>query len=142
MAAIPSQMTAIGIKAAGGPDMLAPEPRPVPQPRTGEILVKIAAAGVNRPDVMQRLGNYPPPPGAPDIPGLEISGEVVAKGKAAAFAIGDKVTALVPGGGYADYCKVDATNALPVPASLSFIEAAAIPETFFTVWPNLFQRGR
>jgi NADPH2:quinone reductase len=140
--AIPATMTAIAITKPGPPDVLKPEQRPVPVLAQGDLLIRVRAAGVNRPDVMQRLGNYPPPPGAPDIPGLEISGEVVAKGKAAAFAIGDKVTALVPGGGYAEYCKVDATNALPVPSSLSFVEAAAIPETFFTVWPNLFQRGR
>src|SRR6188768_2724880 len=102
MAAIPSQMTAIGIKAAGGPDMLAPEQRPVPQPGAGEILVKVAAAGVNRPDVMQRKGLYPPPPGAPDIPGLEICGDVVALGQGATrWGIGDRVMALVVGGGYA-----------------------------------------
>ena len=141
MAAIPSQMTAIGIKAAGGPDMLAPEPRPVPQPRTGEILVKIAAAGVNRPDVMQRMGTYPPPPGAPDIPGLEIAGEIVALGSGVKrWKIGDRIMALVSGGGYAEYCVAHESHALPV-SGLSMVEAAAIPETFFTVWHNAFERG-
>src|SRR6476660_7504106 len=140
MAAIPSQMTAIGIKAAGGPDMLAPEPRPVPQPRTGEILVKIAAAGVNRPDVMQRMGTYPPP-GAPDIPGLEIAGEIVALGSGVKrWKIGDRIMALVSGGGYAEYCVAHESHALPV-SGLSMVEAAAIQETFFTFWHNAFERG-
>src|SRR6187455_2746181 len=141
MAAIPSQMTAIGIKAAGGPDMLAPEPRPVPQPRTGEIIVKVAAAGVNRLDVMQRMGLYPPPPGAPDIPGLEIAGEIVALGSGVKrWKIGDRIMALVSGGGYAEYCVAHESHALPV-SGLSMVEAAAIPETFFTVWHNAFERG-
>src|SRR5690348_4854227 len=141
MAAIPSQMTVIGIKAAGGPDMLAPEQRPVPQPGSGEILVKIAAAGVNRPDVMQRMGLYPPPPGAPDIPGLEIAGEIVALGSGVKrWKIGDRIMALVSGGGYAEYCVAHESHALPV-SGLSMVEAAAIPETFFTVWHNAFQRG-
>src|SRR6188508_2929166 len=141
MAAIPSQMTAIGIKAAGGPDMLAPEQRPVPQPGAGEILVKVAAAGVNRPDVMQRKGLYPPPPGAPDIPGLEIAGEIVALGDGAKrWKIGDKVMALVVGGGYAEYCGAHESHALPL-GKLSAIEGGAIPETFFTVWHNVFERG-
>src|SRR6187455_2082481 len=130
MAAIPSQMTAIGIKGAGGPRMLAPEQRPVPQPGAGEILVKVAAAGVNRPDVMQRKGLYPPPEGAPDIPGLEIAGEVVALGKnATRWTIGDKVMALVVGGGYAQYCVAHESHALPVPNCISMTDAAAIPET-------------
>ena len=141
MAAIPSQMTAIGIKAAGGPDMLAPEQRPVPQPGAGEILVKVAAAGVNRPDVMQRMGLYPPPPGAPDIPGLEIAGEIVALGSdVKRWKIGDRIMALVSGGGYAEYCVAHESHALPV-SGLSMVEAAAIPETFFTVWHNAFERG-
>jgi NADPH2:quinone reductase len=135
-------MTAIEIRTPGGPEMLVPTKRPVPVPGETEILVRVEAAGVNRPDVMQRQGNYPMPPGAPDIPGLEIAGEVVARGsRATRFAIGDKVTALVLGGGYAEYCKVDETNALPVPKGASMVEAAAIPETFFTVWPNVFERG-
>jgi NADPH2:quinone reductase len=142
MAPLPARMTAIAIRAPGGPEVLVPEERPVPAPGAGEILVKVAAAGVNRPDVMQRQGSYPPPPGASDIPGLEIAGEVVALGPGATrFKLGDKVTALVAGGGYAQYCPVHETNALPVPPTLSLIEAAAIPETFFTVWHNAFERG-
>jgi NADPH2:quinone reductase len=134
-------MTAIGIKASGGPDMLVPEKRPVPAPGDGEILVKVAAAGVNRPDVMQRMGLYPPPPGAPDIPGLEIAGEVVALGaNVKRWKLGDRVMALVVGGGYAEYCLAHESHALPV-GNLSMIEAAAIPETFFTVWHNTFERG-
>ena len=141
MAAIPAQMTAIGIKASGGPDMLVPEKRPVPTPGEGEILVKVAAAGVNRPDVMQRMGLYPPPPGAPDIPGLEIAGEVVALGaNVKRWKLGDRVMALVVGGGYAEYCLAHESHALPV-GNLSMVEAAAIPETFFTVWHNTFERG-
>ena len=142
MANLPAQMTAIGIPKPGGPEALVPEQRPVPQPRKGEILIKVAAAGVNRPDVAQRTGNYPPPPGASDIPGLEVAGEVVALGDGASkFKLGDKVMALVSGGGYAQYCTAHESHALPVPASLSMAEAAAIPETFFTVWHNVFERG-
>jgi len=134
-------MTAIGIKASGGPDMLVLEKRPVPAPGDGEILVKVAAAGVNRPDVMQRMGLYPPPPGAPDIPGLEIAGEVIALGaNVKRWKLGDRVMALVVGGGYAEYCLAHESHALPV-GNLSMIEAAAIPETFFTVWHNTFERG-
>ena len=141
MAALPVQMTAIGIKASGGPDMLVPEKRPMPVPGDGEILVKVAAAGVNRPDVMQRMGLYPPPPGAPDIPGLEIAGEVVALGpNVKRWKLGDRVMALVVGGGYAEYCLAHESHALPV-GTLSMVEAAAIPETFFTVWHNTFERG-
>ncbi len=140
---IPSRMTAIVIRNPGAPEVLVPEERPVISPGTGEVLVKIAAAGVNRPDVMQRQGLYPPPPGATDIPGLEIAGEVVALGTGVTrYRVGDKVTALVVGGGYAEYCPVHESNALPVPAGLSMVEAAAIPETFFTVWTNVFDRGR
>jgi NADPH2:quinone reductase len=124
MAALPSTMTTIGIKAAGGPDMLVRQERPVPVPGDGEILVKVAAAGVNRPDVMQRMGLYPPPPGAPDIPGLEIAGEVVALGPGVRrWKIGDRVMALVVGGGYAEYCVAHEGHALPV-SGLSMIEAA------------------
>jgi putative PIG3 family NAD(P)H quinone oxidoreductase len=142
MASPPSRMTAIGIRAPGAPDVLVPEQRPVAAPGAGEVLVKVAAAGVNRPDVMQRQGSYPPPPGASDIPGLEIAGEVVALGAGVMrWKPGDKVTALVAGGGYAQYCPVHETNALPAPAGLSMVEAAAIPETFFTVWHNVFERG-
>ncbi len=141
MAAIPTTMTAIGIKAAGGPDMLVSEQRPAPVPGAGEILVKVAAAGVNRPDVMQRMGLYPPPPGAPDIPGLEIAGEVAALGTdVKRWKLGDRVMALVVGGGYAEYCIAHESHALPM-SGLSMIEAAAVPETFFTVWHNAFERG-
>src|SRR5262245_55555696 len=139
---IPSTMTAIVIRAPGGPDVLVPEQRPVPQPGEGEVLVKVAAAGVNRPDVMQRQGLYPPPKGATDIPGLEIAGEVVACGPGVTrWKPGDKVMALVVGGGYAEYCPAHERHCLPVPANLSLTEAAAIPETFFTVWYNDFERG-
>ena len=139
---VPSRMTVIAIRAPGGPEMLVPEERDVPKPGQGEILVKVAAAGVNRPDVRQREGNYPPPRGATDIPGLEIAGEVVALGTGVQrWKVGDKVCALVVGGGYAQYCVAHETHALPVPPALSMIEAAAIPETFFTVWHNMFERG-
>jgi len=142
MSALPSRMTAIAIPAPGGPEVLVPEERPVPQPGAGEILVKVAAAGVNRPDVMQRMGLYPPPKGASDIPGLEIAGEVVAVGDGVRrWKTGDRVTALVAGGGYAEYCPVHESNALPIPQGLSEVEAAAVPETFFTVWHNTFERG-
>jgi len=139
---IPSRMTAIAIREPGKPDVLVPQERDVPAPKPGEVLVRIAAAGVNRPDVMQREGKYPPPPGAPDIPGLEIAGEVVALGDGVQrWKSGDKITALVPGGGYAEYMTVHESNALPVIAPLSMVEAGAIPETFFTVWHNVFERG-
>src|SRR5262245_57378935 len=142
MTKIPETMTAIGIPAPGGPEALKPETRPVPKPGNGEVLVKLKAAGVNRPDVMQRMGFYPPPPGAPDIPGLEIAGEVVALGSGASrLKLGDRVCALVPGGGYAQFCAVHETNALPIPDGVSFVEAAGIPETYFTVWTNVFERG-
>jgi NADPH:quinone reductase len=143
MPALPSQMTVIAIRAPGGPEMLVSEQRPVPQPAAGEVLVKVAAAGVNRPDVAQRQGNYPPPKGATDIPGLEIAGEVVALGAGVTrWKLGDKVMALVVGGGYAQYCPAHESHCLPVPAGLTLVEAAAIPETFFTVWHNTFERGR
>lgn len=139
MTELPATMTVIGLPTPGGPEALVPEPRPVPQPGAGEILVKVAAAGVNRPDVMQRKGLYPPPPGASDIPGLEIAGEVVALGAGVTtWKVGDKICALVSGGGYAEYCLADEGAALPVPAGLSMVEAAALPETFFTVWTNVF----
>ena len=141
-AALPATMTAIAIPVPGGPEALVPETRPLPQPGPGEILVKVAAAGVNRPDVLQRAGGYPPPKGASDIPGLEIAGEVAALGAGATrFGLGDKVCGLIAGGGYAEYCVVHETNALPVPEGLSLVEAAGIPETFFTVWSNVFDRG-
>jgi NADPH2:quinone reductase len=142
MSTVPSQMTAIAVREPGGPDVLVAQTRPTPAPGPGEVLVKVAAAGVNRPDVMQRQGLYPPPPGASDIPGLEIAGEVVALGKGATrFKPGDTVTALVVGGGYAQFCPAHESIALPVPDKLSLVEAAAIPETFFTVWHNVFERG-
>ncbi len=141
--ALPDTMTAIGIATPGAPDVLRPERRPVPQPAAGEILVHVEAAGVNRPDVLQRQGNYAPPPGASDIPGLEIAGLVVALGDGVTrFKPGDAVCGLVGGGGYAEFCTVHETNALPVPAGLTMVEAGAIPETFFTVWTNVFERGR
>jgi len=140
--AIPTSMTVIAIKAPGGPEMLVPEQRPVTQPGAGEVLVKVAAAGVNRPDVMQRLGLYPPPKGATDIPGLEIAGEVAALGAGVTrWKLGDQVMALVVGGGYAEYCPAHESHCLPVPANLPITEAAAVPETFFTVWYNTFERG-
>src|SRR5215813_9193559 len=141
MATLPDRMTVIGIKTPGGPEALVPEERPVPTPGEGEILVKVNAAGVNRPDVMQRQGLYPPPPGAPDIPGLEIAGEIVALGpNVKRWKIGDRVMALVVGGGYSEYCVAHESHALPV-SGLSMVEAAAVPETFFTVWHNTFERG-
>ncbi len=141
MTALPTRMTAIGIKAPGGPEALVPEQRAVPEPGAGEILIKVAAAGVNRPDVMQRQGLYPPPPGAPDIPGLEIAGEIVALGpNVIRWKAGDRVMALVSGGGYAEYCLAHESHALPL-SGLSMVEAAAIPETFFTVWHNMVERG-
>ena len=142
-AAIPARMTAVEIAEPGGPDVLVPVEREVPVPGPGEVLVAVEAAGVNRPDVMQRQGLYPPPPGAPDIPGLEIAGTVVALGDGvAAPAIGTRVSALVAGGGYAEYCTAAAPLCLPVPRGLDAVEAAALPETFFTVWTNVFDRAR
>ena len=141
--AVPPTMTAIEIREPGGPDVLVPASRPVPEPGPGEVLIRVAAAGVNRPDVLQRTGGYPPPPGASDIPGLEIAGEVVAVGEAAeGRAPGDMVMALVAGGGYAEYCTAPAAQCLPIPKGLDTIQAAAMPETFFTVWSNVFDRGR
>ncbi len=139
---IPATMTAIEIREPGGPEVLVPARRPVPEPAEGEVLVRLAAAGVNRPDVLQRLGGYPPPPGASDIPGLEIAGSVAALGAGVTgLAIGDPVTALVTGGGYAEYCTAPLPQCLPVPEGLSLVEAACLPETFFTVWTNVFDRG-
>ncbi|EFO31484.1 putative quinone oxidoreductase [Roseibium sp. TrichSKD4] len=141
MTKLPSTMTAIAISEPGGPDVLKEEMRPVPQAGSGEILIKVEAAGVNRPDVLQRKGAYPPPKGASDLPGLEVSGTVVALGEGASqHKLGSQVTALCPGGGYAEYCTVPEQHALPVPAGLSMVEAAALPETFFTVWSNVFDR--
>ncbi len=139
---VPHEMMAVEIAAPGGPEQLRIVRRPMPRPGEGEVLVRVAAAGVNRPDVMQRQGRYPPPAGASDIPGLEIAGEVIALGaNVSGVALGDKVTALLPGGGYADHALAAAALCLPIPGGLSMVEAAALPETFFTVWTNLFERG-
>jgi NADPH2:quinone reductase len=139
---IPDTMTIIEVTTPGGPEAMHLATAPVPQPRPGEVLVKVAAAGVNRPDVQQRKGAYPPPPGASPILGLEIAGEVVAAGEGATLAIGAQVCALANGGGYAEYCAVPQTQALPWPAGYDAIRAAALPETFFTVWANVFDIGR
>jgi len=140
---VPLEMTVIEIAAPGGPEQLKPNKRPVPQPGDQEVLVRVAAAGVNRPDVMQRQGRYPPPPGASDLPGLEVAGEIAALGSnVSGLSVGDKVTALLAGGGYAEYAIAAAPLCLAVPSGISMVEAAAIPETFFTVWTNLFDRGR
>jgi len=142
MSNVPREMTVVEIAAPGGPEQLQATLRPVPQPAAGEVLVRVVAAGVNRPDVMQRQGRYPPPPGASDIPGLEIAGEIVALGaNVSDLTVGAKVTALLPGGGYAAYAVAAAPLCLAIPDGISMVEAAAIPETFFTVWTNLFERG-
>jgi NADPH2:quinone reductase len=142
MSDLPEMMNAVVAVHPGGPEVLHVQPRRRPAPGEGEVLIAVAAAGVNRPDILQRQGLYPPPAGAPDILGLEVAGRIVALGAhAARFLLGDSVLALVPGGGYAQYCVAHESNALPVPAGLSMIEAAAIPETFFTVWSNVFVRG-
>ncbi len=139
---LPAQMTVVGISKPGGPEVLVPETRPLPQLGPHDILIKVAAAGVNRPDVAQRSGAYPPPPGASDLPGLEVAGEVVALGASATrYKIGDKVMSLVAGGGYAQYCLTHETHAMPVPKGFSMQEAAATPETLMTVWHNVFERG-
>ena len=139
---VPREMTVIEIAQPGGPEQLRVAVRPVPQPGEGEVLIRVVAAGVNRPDIMQRQGRYPPPPGASDLPGLEISGEVVALGpNVPGVAVGEQVVALLPGGGYAGYAVAAAPLCLPVPFGVSMVEAAAIPETYFTVWTNLFERG-
>jgi NADPH:quinone reductase len=135
-------MTAIEIASPGGPEQLKPARRPLPKPGDGEVLIQVAAAGVNRPDVVQRQGHYPPPPGASDLPGLEVAGKVAALGpNAKGLAIGDEVTALLPGGGYAEYAVAAAPLCLPIPKGLSMVEAAALPETYFTVYTNLIERG-
>lgn len=140
---LPAAMTEIAITAPGGPEVLRPRTVPVPLPDPGELLVRVEAAGVNRPDVIQRLGRYPMPPGVNPIPGLEIAGEVVAIGDAVlGFALGDKICGLTNGGGYAEYCLLPSGQALPRPQALNSIQAAALPETFFTVWANLFRSGR
>lgn len=140
---IPESMSATRIIEPGGPNVLQLREIPTPKPQADEVLVKVVAAGVNRPDIVQRLGLYPPPPGAPDTPGLEVAGTIVAIGEnVTTLQIGEEICALVPGGGYAEYCIVQAPLALPIPRGLSMIEAAVIPETFFTVWTNVFDRGR
>ncbi len=140
---LPDTMTAIAISEPGGPEVLKPETRPVPKAKAGELLIRVAAAGVNRPDVAQRSGSYPPPPGASDLPGLEVAGLVVALGDGTdRFRLGDKVCALVPGGGYAPFVTTPEPQALPLPDGLSIVEAAALPETFFTVWANVFDHGQ
>ena len=139
---IPIQMTAIEITKPGGPEVLRPVQRPVPRPADGEVLIRVDAAGVNRPDVLQRRGQYPPPPGASDIPGLEVAGTIVDVGAGAdRWQANTRVCALVAGGGYAEYCVAPAAQCLPIPETVDVVSAAAIPETFFTVWTNLFQRG-
>ncbi|HEU0071473.1 MAG TPA: NAD(P)H-quinone oxidoreductase [Alphaproteobacteria bacterium] len=140
---LPASMTAVEVAEPGGPDALRPATRPLPTLKPGELLVKVAAAGVNRPDVLQRKGGYPPPPGASDIPGLEIAGTVVALGSGATrWQIGDKVCALVTGGGYAEYCAAPSGQCLPWPDGFDAVRAAALPETFFTVWSNLVGRAK
>jgi NADPH2:quinone reductase len=142
MSGEPQTMRAVLAVRPGGPEALEIAIRPVPVPAEGQILVKVEAAGVNRPDILQRMGQYPPPPGAGDVLGLEAAGRVAARGpNAGRYAEGAAVTALLPGGGYAEYCVVHESNALPIPASLTAVEAAAIPETYFTVWTNLFDRA-
>jgi NADPH:quinone reductase len=136
-------MIAIAITKPGGPEVLQPVELPTPQPGRGEVLIRVAAAGLNRPDIMQREGKYPPPPGASDLPGLEVSGTVAACGAdVRRWREGDRVCALVSGGGYAEYCIAPEVQCLPVPSSLSLVDAGGVPETFFTVWTNVFERGR
>ena len=143
MASTPQTMTAVAISTPGGPDVLKPVEMPTPKPGAGQVLVKVAAAGVNRPDVQQRIGAYPPPPGHSTLPGLEIAGEVAETGPdVTRWRVGDKVCALVNGGGYAQYCIAEETAALPIPPGLDMIQAGAVPETFFTVWNNVFERGK
>src|SRR5947208_5123606 len=139
MTRTPTSMRAVEIAGPGGPEVLRVVERPVPAPRPGEVVIRVSAAGVNRPDIMQRMGKYPPPPGASDIPGLEVSGEIVDGVEAA---IGRHVCALVSGGGYAEFCVAPLEQCLPIPAAVPEPHAAAIPETFFTVWTNLFDRAR
>jgi NADPH2:quinone reductase len=143
MSALPATMMCVEIKKPGGPEALVPATRPVPQPAAGEILLKVAATGVNRPDLAQRAGTYPPPPGASDLPGLEAAGTVAALGDGVTgLKVGDAVCALTPGGSYAEYCTVPAPQCLPVPKGFDMLHAAALPENYFTVWHNLFERGQ
>src|SRR6267378_2298943 len=142
MSALPATMTCVEIKKPGGPEALVPTTRPVPQPKDGEILIKVAAVGVNRPDIAQRAGLYPPPPGASDLPGLEAAGTVAALGAGVTgWQVGDALCALTPGGAYAEYCTAPAPQCLPLPKGFDMLRAAALPENYFTVWHNLFERG-
>ena len=141
MSALPATMTCVEIKTPGGPEVLVPATRPVPQPKAGELLIKVAATGVNRPDLAQRAGHYPPPPGASDLPGLEAAGTVAAIGSGVSgWQEGEAVCALTPGGSYAEYCTVPAPQCLPPPKGFDMLRAAALPENYFTVWHNLFER--
>ena len=141
--AMSQMMKAVEISTPGGPEVLKPTTRPVPTLKLGEVMIEVMAAGINRPDVLQRTGNYPVPPGASDLPGLEVAGTITAvEGDVGALTVGDRVCALVAGGGYAEFCAAPAPQCLPVPAGMGWIEAAALPETFFTVWTNVFDRGR
>jgi len=143
MGALPATMTCVEIKTPGGPEVLIPATRPVPQPKAGELLIKVAATGVNRPDLAQRAGHYPPPPGASDLPGLEAAGTVAAIGSGVnGWSEGDAVCALTPGGSYAEYCAVPAPQCLPPPKGFDMLRAAALPENYFTVWHILFERGQ
>jgi NADPH2:quinone reductase len=139
---LPASMRAIEIRTPGGPEVLVPTTRPLPQPKPGEVLIRVAAAGINRPDVLQRTGHYPVPPGASDLPGLEVAGTIVAGDVGDSdFTLGDQVCALVQGGGYAEYCAAPVRQCLPVPKGLTLVQAASLPETFFTVWSNVFDRA-
>ena len=143
MSALPATMMCVEIKTPGGPEALVPATRPVPQPKAGELLIKVAATGVNRPDIAQRAGLYPPPPGASDLPGLEAAGTIAALGEGVTgWKVGDAVCALTPGGSYAEYCTVPAPQCLPLPKGFDMLHAAALPENYFTVWHNLFERGQ
>lgn len=143
MSALPATMMCVEIKTPGGPEALVPTQRPVPQPKPGELLIKVAASGVNRPDLAQRAGAYPPPPGASDLPGLEAAGTVAAVGAGVSgWSVGDALCALTPGGSYAEYCTAPAPQCLPLPKGFDMLHAAALPENYFTVWHNLFERGR
>jgi len=140
---LPESMTCIEISRPGGPEVLLPATRPTPRPAKGEVVIKVAAAGINRPDLLQRQGAYPAPPGASDLPGLEVAGTVAALGEGVTWPpLGAEICALVAGGGYAEYVAVDARHCLAIPAGLDLIQAASLPETFFTVWHNVFERGR
>ena len=142
MSGLPTEMDAIRIREFGDPDVLEVGRLPVPQPKPGEVLVKVHAAGLNRGDLVQRVGKYPPPPGAPDTPGLEVAGEIAGVGEGVTrWRIGDRVCGLVGGGGYAEYCIVDAGQTLPIPEGLSMVEAAGLVETAMTVWTNVFERA-